>query len=240
MMAAAYLFGPMPEVAAFSTLARRAWPLLPLGAGSFITSGNEDDHWMRFVYAALRQEFPSFFWMDKVLQVVAGPEEGELIYSFNAEQEAHADGERWAGCPRFRITSLRVDPFTASSAAIDAITSERLVRSILDSDAGRPISAPSAQASESTTAFPQLAPSQARKQRAADRNAYIHAILAARKEDPMEVAEERWSEIHAGIKKDESSQHLLYRNKHSKKFTTVASMKEHFLDHFRSTRIREN
>jgi hypothetical protein len=86
----------------------------------------------------------------------------------------------------------------------------------------------------------QLAPSQARRKQAADRDAYIDAIFVGTKEDPLKVTEKRWSEIHDAIQKDETNRHLLYRNKHSGTFITVASMKEHYLDYYRATREEEN
>jgi hypothetical protein len=86
----------------------------------------------------------------------------------------------------------------------------------------------------------QLAPSQARKHKAATRNACIDAICLSTKEDPLKLTEERWSQIHDAIKKDETNRHLLYRNKHTGKLINVASMKEHYLDQYHATRRGEN
>jgi hypothetical protein len=131
----AYLYGPAVEVAAFEGLARKAclsvpWPESP-------PCGEEGDHWLGYVYAALRKEFPSCFELDNVLQVVGGKEGREFFFTFSPEQEAEAKGQQFAALPRFRQTSLRIDPFEASAVAIDAMTGANAIRSILDTEARR-------------------------------------------------------------------------------------------------------
>jgi hypothetical protein len=133
----AYLYGPTAEVSAFEELATKASLSVPWPEDRWFTAGDECNHWLWYVYAALRNEFPSFFYWDNVLRVATGPEGREIIYTFWPEQEAEAKEQHWAGIPQFRETSLRIDPFEASARAIDATTGEDSIRATLDAEARR-------------------------------------------------------------------------------------------------------
>jgi hypothetical protein len=127
----AYLYGPPSEVAAFERLAEQAWLALPLGEDRHLTGDEPSDHWLRFVYTLLRQELPSYYDCNRVLRAVGVDGGRETIYTFNADQGAQAKEPVWEGRPRFRQTCLRVDPFSASVTALDAITSEQSVHAVL-------------------------------------------------------------------------------------------------------------
>jgi hypothetical protein len=125
----AYLYGPPTEAVRFIELAHTAFLTLPLGNDIPMIPAEEYDKWLRFVYAILRRHFYSYLAADRKLCLVGGNEGREIIYQFSPVQEKYADEDKWAGCPRYRVTCLSVDPFTASAAAIDALTDEQAVRS---------------------------------------------------------------------------------------------------------------
>jgi hypothetical protein len=129
----AYLYGPPSEVSAFERLAEQAWLALPLRQDWCPLQDKPSDAWLWLVYELLRNEFPNYFFWDRVLQVVGIPNvpgvEG-YIYTFHADQEAEADQPWWQGLPRFRQTCLRVDPFAATATAI-AAASENLIQAVL-------------------------------------------------------------------------------------------------------------
>jgi hypothetical protein len=124
----AYLYGPPKEVKTFRSLGEKAWRALPLdGSISPAGYGEASDDWLLLVYLTLRKHLPCYFAEYRRLRLVDGFgltfAGKEIIYAFNSDDEQRADKFRESS-KRFRTTTLHVDPFTASVATIDALTSQ--------------------------------------------------------------------------------------------------------------------
>jgi hypothetical protein len=131
----AYLYGPLPEVKAFRSLAERAWRALPLDGSTCLTcDGQPSDDWLHFVYLTLGKYLPSYFCAVRKLHLVSGFAKGvfgkEVTYAFTPDREAEAENFSESS-QRYRLTSLHVDPFTASVAAIEVIQTCSDVQAIL-------------------------------------------------------------------------------------------------------------
>ena len=78
-----------------------------------------------------------------------------------------------------------------------------------------------------------LPASRARAKKEADRNNYIDQLLVGTKADPEGLAEHEWAELMDRVWKDESSRHLLYKNKRGQRIK-LRSVILSYLMHYRS------